>query len=86
MLRLWAKIICNDKIVKQYIWEKDERLNFSHFYGYVSDICDELDIPTPVILKTHISQFKSFHHVKFIPRDFVDSVAFDKLWIENISE
>lgn len=86
MLRLWAKVLFKDKIVKQYTLEKNERLDFSHFYTYITDICNELDIPTPIVLKTHVSQFRSFHHVKFVPGDFVDSVWFDKLWIENISE
>ena len=49
-------------------------------------MCDELDIPTPVILKPHIFQFAKFHHAKFLPRDFVDGVDFDRLIVENISD
>lgn len=84
-MRLWAKVMQEDKIIKQYVLELDEKLTYSHFFDYLSAVCDALDIPTPVLLKTHILQFAKFRHVKFIPRDFVDGVDFDKLWLENIS-
>lgn len=84
-MRLWAKVMQEDKIVKQHVLELDEKLTYSHFFDYLSALCGALDIPTPVLLKTHILQFAKFRHVKFIPRDFVDGVDFDKLWIENIS-
>lgn len=85
-MRIWGKVMKEDKIVRQTVLEKDERITFSHFYDYLTELCSSLDIPTPVLLKTHVLQFAKFHHVKFIPRDFVDSVEFDKFWIENISE
>ena len=85
-MRLWAKVMTEDKIKKQWVLEKEERVTYSHFFEYLSEICSELDIPTPVLLKTHIMQFAKFRHVKFLPRDFVDGIDFDKLWIENISE
>ncbi|MBP5242765.1 MAG: hypothetical protein J6Z36_03645 [Clostridia bacterium] len=85
-MRLWAKVMREDKILKQYVLERDERVTYSHFFDYLSTLCAELDIPTPVLLKSHIMQFAKFHHVKFIPRDFVDSIEFDKIWLEKISE
>lgn len=54
------------------------------FLSYLMDICHEMDIPTPVLLKTHIFNFAKFNHVKFLPRDFVESVDFDCLLLENI--
>ncbi len=54
-------------------------------FGYLSDICEELDIPTPVMLKTHIFNYAKFRTVKFLPRDFTETPEFDKLVIENIS-
>jgi hypothetical protein len=86
VMRLWGKVMREDKIIRQWVLEKEEKLTYSHFFDYLTELCAELDIPTPVLLKTHIMQFAKFRHVKFIPRDFVDSVDFDKLWIENISE
>ena len=83
-MKIWAKLITDGKIQKQFVYEKQERLTYSRFFEYLSDICHELDIPTPVLLKTHIFNFAKFNHVKFIPRDFVESLDYDQLFLENI--
>lgn len=83
-MKIWAKLITDGKIQKQFVYEKQERLTYSRFFDYLSDICHELDISTPVLLKTHIFNFAKFNHVKFIPRDFVESLDYDQLFLENI--
>ena len=83
-MKIWAKLITDGKIQKQFVYEKQERLTYSRFFDYLSDICHELDIPTPVLLKTHIFNFAKFNHVKFISRDFVESLDYDQLFLENI--
>ena len=85
MFRIWAKVMQGGKIVRQFVYQNDgEKLTYSHFLNYLFDICRELDVPTPVLLKTHIFNFAKFNHVRFLPRDFVESVDFDCLWLENI--
>jgi hypothetical protein len=83
-MRIWAKLMTDGKICKQTVYENPEKLTYSHFFEYMTDICQELDIPTPVLTKTHIFNFAKFNHVKFIPRDFVESLGYDRLVIENI--
>lgn len=83
-MKIWAKLIENGKIVKQYVLEKEEKLTYSHFFDYLTEICSELDVPTPVLTKTHIFNFAKFNHVKFIPRDFVEEFSFDHIFIENL--
>ena len=85
MFRMWAKVLIGEKIVKQITYERDEKFVYSSFFFYLSDICEELDIPTPVMLKTHIFNYAKFRTVKFLPRDFTETPEFDKLVIENIS-
>ena len=85
MFKIWAKVMREGKIVRQYVYENDrEKLTWSHFFEYLTDICRETDVPTPVLLKSHIMNFAKFNHVRFLPRDFVESVDFDSLWLENI--
>ena len=84
MFKIWAKILKDGKIRSQFVYEPGEKIDYSHFLSYLMDICRELDIPTPVLLKTHIFNFAKFNHVKFVPRDFVESVDFDSLLLENI--
>lgn len=85
MFRIWAKVIKDEKIIKQITYERDDKLVWSQFWQYLSDICEELDIATPVLLKTHIFNYAKFGLVRFIPRDFAESVDFDKLILNNIT-
>ena len=83
-MRIWAKLMTDGRIRKQFVYEKNERLTYSHFFDYLTEICKELDIPTPILTKTHIFNFAKFNHVKFPTRDFVESLGYDYLFLENL--
>lgn len=83
-MRIWAKLMTDGKIKKQFVYEKAEQLTYSHFLDYLIDICHELDIPTPVLTKTHVFNFAKFNHVKFPKRDFVETLGCDYLFLENL--
>lgn len=84
MFRIWAKIMKEDHIEKQFVYESDKKFTYSLFFRYLADICTELDVPTPVLLKAHAFNYAKFNHVIFRPRDFMESIDFDKLVLENI--
>ena len=83
MIRIWAKVMKKDKIVKQYVFEKFESMDYSEFFNYVSEICTTLDIPTPAIIKTHLFNYAKYNVLRFKKDDFVESIDFDKLVLEN---
>ncbi|MDE7453794.1 MAG: hypothetical protein K2N22_05230 [Clostridia bacterium] len=85
MFRIWAKVIKGEKIIKQITYERDDKFSYGEFFNYLADICEELDIATPVLLKTHIFNYAKFSMVRFIPRDFAESIDFDKLVLNNIT-
>ncbi len=74
-----------DKIVSQTTYESDKELRYSDFFKYLADICESLDIPTPILTRVHIMNFAKFNTVRFIPRDFAEVPTFDKLVLENIA-
>lgn len=84
MFRIWGKVIKDGKIIKQVTYERTDKFSYSSFFSYLADICEQLDIATPVLLKIHIFNYAKFNTVKFIPRDFAEHVDFDKLVLENI--
>ncbi len=84
MFKLWAKVITDGKIEKQLTYERVDKFTYSQFFTYLADICEELDICTPVLLKTHIFNFAKFNTVRFIARDFAESIDFDKLVVDKI--
>lgn len=86
MIKIWAKVILDDKILKDTIYSNDERYDDDNFLAYLTDICYALDIPTPLILKNHKFNFNNFNIVKFKLTDFVESINFDTLVLENAVE
>lgn len=84
MFRIWAKIITDGHIVKQITYASAEKFSYAEFFRYLSDICYQLDIPTPVLLKPHLFSYAKFNHVKFLPRDFLEAVPFQSLVLENL--
>ena len=83
MVRIWAKVIKNHKIIKQYVYENFEIIDYSHFFEYTRDICEKLDVPTPVLIKTHLFNYAKYNNVKFTKDDFVEKIDFDRLVFEN---
>ena len=84
MIRIWIKTLKDTKIVKQAVYESDEKMDYAEFHRHVYDACHLIDEPSPVIVKAHIFNFAKYNHVKFLPDDFVEGVSFDKMILENI--
>lgn len=84
MFRIWAKVYQEDHIVKQITYAREEKFTYANFFRYLSEICDELDIPTPLLIKSHIFNYAKFNHVVFKRADFMEAPEFDKLVLENI--
>lgn len=72
------------KILKQLTYERDDKFTYSQFFTYLADICEGLDIATPILLKTHIFNYAKFNTVRFLPRDFAEPPEFDRLVLDNI--
>lgn len=83
MLRIWARTTVDSKIKLSYIYESIDNFSVDTFRLHIEKICHELDIPTPIILNTHINNFNEFNMVTFTVNDFVESVDFEKLIFEN---
>ena len=84
MFRIWSKVLTEEHIERQFVYEKDTKFAYSRFFDYLAEICTALDVPTPVLLKTHVFNFAKFNHVVFRPSDFMEAVSFDKFVLENI--
>lgn len=83
MIKLWAKVITDNKIQKDIIYESADNYTRDEFFEHISEVCYKLNIPTPVLVINHYTNYEIFNLVKFLPRDFVESVDFDRLEIEN---
>ena len=86
MVKIWVKIMLNQRISSDFIFESPLSLTADNFFEMVRELCGKADIPTPLILNSHIKHFKSFNQCKFKKSDFVESVRFDELVLENATE
>ncbi len=84
MFRIWAKVLKEGHIIGQTTYEREEKFTYADFFRYLAEICGQLDVPTPVLLKPHLFQYAKFRHVVFRPADFMEAVPFDRLVLENI--
>lgn len=87
MIKIWAKVMKDNRIIKQVtLLDRDDAMDYSKFFDYMTQICQKLDIDTPIIIKTHIFNYAKFNFVRFTADDFVQKITFDNLWIENINK
>jgi len=86
MTKIWAKTMLEHKITRSFVLSDSDKFSTAYFFDYISSICHELDIPTPVILKIHANHFEQFNIVRFKPSDFVESIDFDMFVLENANE
>lgn len=85
-MKIWAKTIANDKITRNIVHECEFLAN-DYLYGEaLRDICEKMDIPTPISTVTNYIHFVRFNMTRYLLRDFVESVDFDYLTIECIPE
>ena len=85
MVKIWAKTMKNHKITRQEVYFAVEKYASDRFFTYLTDCCVLLDVEVPVVLDVHRKNFEKFHHVKFLPSDFMDRVDFDYLLLEDVS-
>lgn len=72
-----------DKITRDYMYTLSEPFDEDKLFEYVCEITRAMDIPTPIILKSHVYNFVHFNIARFLRREFVEEVDFDFLTIEN---
>ncbi len=82
-MRLWIKTYAGEYITRDTIIELAGPLTMQSFEDAVSQAAHAFDLSTPIILTQHFVHFRDFNSVKFLPRDFIDEVDFDKFFVEN---
>ena len=82
-MKIWAKLIKNEKTLTHCVVEVENLSTFSGITKAFMDVAEALKIPTPVITRTSAQFFFDFNSVRFKPDDFVEEVDFDFLFIER---
>lgn len=85
-MKIWAKVMRNDKILRDVIYERDLALSPSNFQKMLQEIAYKVDIATPISLPSHYKHFEKFNRVKYLPRDFIEEVEFTSFVVERVVE
>ncbi len=88
MFRLWAKIIKDNKLIKDLVIENDKQsLNRTRkVFQAINDICYEFNLAEPIWLDATIEDFKSHDKTRFTQDNFMENIDFDYLEIHVIEE
>ena len=85
-MKLWFKIMHNDRMVYHTTECNDLPLSREEYERTLADICQRCNLSTPVSLVPHFLSLVKFNVTEYLPRDFIESVDFDKVIVENIEE
>jgi len=83
MIKIGAKLIKNHKTIKKADFISTNNYNSDDFFFYMCQICKQLDISVPIIVDYKVKCYERFNSVEFTKDDFVDTINFDMLFIEN---
>ena len=83
MIKIWGKVILKEKIAKSKTVLVDE--TNTTFFNMLKDMCQSLNIATPVLLDKHVYDFNIFHVCIFKPDDFIDDVYFDSFVLQLVN-
>lgn len=88
MIRLWGKIITNNKIIDQLEskYEYDD-IEYQEQLKYcIESICRELDLQKPYWLPFNLKEYNKYKKTSFNQDNFIEEIDFDKLEIEVLDE
>lgn len=83
-MKLWAKIVDGDHLRANIVVRSASSLTQENYESLLADICQQLDLSTPVTLPSHFNHLRRFNIVEYKPRDFIEPVDFTKFTIENV--
>lgn len=83
-MKVWAKVRKDNKTIAEHVVEIGckHAIEVENWAEPIGELCRELDLSRPVILRKHIRDLESFSHTVFRAGDFMERIDFDRLEIE----
>ncbi|MCR5232451.1 MAG: hypothetical protein K6E53_00880 [Lachnospiraceae bacterium] len=86
-MRIWGKVIKNNRILKDIVVENTEDDTRTHkVFDAIEKMSYEFDLSKPIWLDATVSEFKRHGKCRFHADNFIDSIDFDYLEIEVLEE
>ncbi|WP_203527779.1 hypothetical protein [Clostridium thermarum] len=85
MLRIWGKILKDNRIIKDTVVTSDIEGSYQdNLKACIVTICRELDIEKPYWLPNNLEEYNKRGKVIFDQNNFIDFINFDKLVVEEL--
>ncbi|MBR5765469.1 MAG: hypothetical protein IKX95_01690 [Lachnospiraceae bacterium] len=86
-MRIWAKLIGDNRIIKDMVVENTSDDTRTHkIFDAMETICHEFDLSKPIWLDATVKDFKRHSKCRFLRDNFIDSIDFDYLEIQVLEE
>lgn len=76
--KLWIRLVKHNRIARDLVVPCQE----SAWEDALREGCHALDVSVPVLLPRHLRDWAEFKQMRFVPGDFMDAVAFDRMEAE----
>ena len=85
MFRIWAKIFKDNRLVKDtVICDGSDDTRTHKVFRALDEIIYQFDLGKPIWLDATVTEFQRHAKARFTQDNFVESVDFDSLLLENI--
>ena len=87
-MKIWAATRDENKILNDKVLEFPDAKphTVEEWSALIGEVCGELDLARPVLLKKHQHDLNAFRHTAFVPDDFMEAVDFHKFTVELFPE
>lgn len=85
-MKLWAKLIREQKTVRDAVIECELPASEADWQEQIGAVCALLEESRPVLLNKHYGDLKRFSRTIFLPEDFMESVNYDKMELVLFSD
>ena len=86
-MRIWAKLIKDNKILKDMVVENYDNDTRTHkVFNAIDRISHDFDLSRPIWLDATVNDFKRHDKCRFYQDNFIDEIDFDYLEIRVLEE
>lgn len=85
MLKIWAKVMKNNKIIKDEVVTSDIEGGYQeNLKACITELCNRLDISKPYWLPANLEEYNKRSKTTFDQNNFIEEIDFDRFVIEEL--
>jgi hypothetical protein len=87
MLRIWGKIVRNNKIIEDAVVSSELEGSYQENLKLcITELCQKFDLSKPYWLPTNLEEYNKRGKTTFNAFNFMEEIDFDKFIIEELEE